>query len=306
VHPLHPFTSKERVVCLFCSFCWGCAVNALLSVDPIATWGIAWQYSLIALLILPYEVLIRVLVICPCCHTRTAGCGKADTPCAQTCRKTWIWTGWGTAMLITFTHLMWLLYALSQLWDDRAPDCNDAAGAGDDAEENELGSRNAYDASCGQTETRQWSIAWAQFVGTKALSLVLWFAIWTPMFLLCYPKDRDAWKRIHVGRDVCATPLEEWQAGWLCERWRCWAYPCWAGKCAGAPAGDAYGAGDDAELGGVLPDGGQQVLRAAGSNRTMIVYPDHPDFQAALEAKKKSLCEVKKLSRAAVFRIAVG
>jgi len=60
-HPLHPFTRAERLVVLTCSFCWAFLVKAMMHREPFVDTPWYVFYTVLALLVLPYEVLIRVL-----------------------------------------------------------------------------------------------------------------------------------------------------------------------------------------------------------------------------------------------------
>lgn len=82
-HPLHPFTRPERFVILLCSFCWAFYLNSLMHFPAIRSQHWVVRYTILALLVIPYEILIRVVAVCSCVQYDDSEHGQKKRRCFQ-------------------------------------------------------------------------------------------------------------------------------------------------------------------------------------------------------------------------------
>jgi hypothetical protein len=174
-HPLHPFTRAERLVVLTCSFCWAFLVKAMIHHQPLGVMPWYVFYTVVALLVLPYEVLIRVFAVCACVQYDESERGHVR-------RRRWLRCGRVVLGTLTAINVAMLSYGV---WTT-------------------LSIKRVEPYSLLR---HSWSTILA-----KLWALAVWFPLWLPVFLLWYNNHKAAWLAAHPAGHpchVCATSTED-------------------------------------------------------------------------------------------------
>lgn len=180
-HPLHPFTRSERTVVLTCSFCWAFMVKALMHTAPLTDKPWYVFYTVLALLVLPYEVLIRTFAVCSCVQ-------YDDSEKGDRRRRAWLCCGKVVLGTLTAFNLGFLAYGV---WT-----------------------------TVSVQRVKPYSLlrqSWSTIV-VKLWALVVWFPAWLPVFLLFYNGHKQDWLAAHPPGHpchVCATSTEDERASAL-------------------------------------------------------------------------------------------
>mmetsp|Transcript_4314 Transcript_4314/g.11038 ORF Transcript_4314/g.11038 Transcript_4314/m.11038 type:complete len:614 (+) Transcript_4314:244-2085(+) len=165
-HPLHPFTRAERVAVLVCSFCWAFFVKAVMHRDPLINQPWWVFYTVVALLVLPYEVLIRVFAVCSCVQYDESESGFRR-------RRAWICAGRAVLGVLTIFNVAFITYGVwTTVHIDRV---------------------KPY------SLLRQ---SWSTLV-VKLWALAVWFPSWLPIFLLFYNSHKQTWLEAHPPNHPC-------------------------------------------------------------------------------------------------------
>jgi hypothetical protein len=174
-HPLHPFTRPERLVVLTCSFCWAFLVKAVMHAEPLIDTPWYVFYTVVALLVLPYEVLIRSAVVCSCLQYDDSLEGHAR-------KRRWLLCGRCVLAVLTLINLAWLSWGV---WTTVSVE-----------------------------RVKPYSLlrqSWSTILA-KLWVFVLWFPTWLPVFLCFYNQHKTRWLEAHPPDDpchVCATSTED-------------------------------------------------------------------------------------------------
>lgn len=211
-HPLHPFTRPERAVILLCSFCFVrpsrlepergaggrgrgspcCALPAaahraqafflstFMKFPSVRAQPLLVRYTILAALVIPYEIFIRVIAVCACVQYDDSERGERKRRFVQR-------SGHCTLFIIMMLNVVWVLFGILELIG--APVWG--------MSRIELGLTT---------------------VAIRAWSLVLWAGQWTPVFLLFYNHDKELWLRKHPPgspQHVCAVTSRDADANFL-------------------------------------------------------------------------------------------
>lgn len=188
-HPLHPFTRAERLVVLTCSFCWAFLVKAMMHREPLISQPWYFFYTILALLVLPYEYLIRAFAVCSCFQYDHSEVGHRR-------RRAWLCCGRFVLALLTLFNIAFLSYGV---W-----------------------------VTVSVQRVRPYSLlrqSWSTIV-LKSWTLLVWFPTWLPVFLAFYNHHKQAWLEAHPPSHPChvaATSTEDGGASvlyWLLVAWQ--------------------------------------------------------------------------------------
>ncbi|KAJ1639892.1 hypothetical protein T492DRAFT_40937 [Pavlovales sp. CCMP2436] len=102
-HPLHPFTRPERLVILLCSFCWAFYLSSFMRFAVVRNQYWVVRYTILALLVIPYEILIRVIAVCACVQYDDSEQGMRK-------RRLWQRSGHFTLLIVMCLNLVWVVF----------------------------------------------------------------------------------------------------------------------------------------------------------------------------------------------------
>lgn len=198
-HKLHPFTKGERLLCLFCSTCWSFFTATTMRFvysefcgGPMLSECSYVQLILpalvLALLVIPFEIIIRVIVICPCCRESVLKLeGTEQEQEAIKRLEKQIKVGWYVGLSIVFMSLFWIAMGVMSMLQVFSPQ--------EYCDEN-------YDC------TADWFHLAAGTVYIKVFALVLWFPQWFIPFAIYYSADKKEFEEKFPGQS-CVTVSEE-------------------------------------------------------------------------------------------------
>jgi len=198
-HRLHPFSKKERALCLWCSCCWSFFTATMMRfvyVDvcggPLledCTWGETAIASIfLALLVVPFEILIRVLVICPCCRENALRAeGWPNEEEKVRALKWQLRTGWYTGLFLVLLSIAGVIVGLLSMLQVFSPRqfCDDSYDCEDD-----------------------WFHLGVTTVYIKVFALIMWFPQWFIPFTIFYKKDKAEFMEKFPGQR-CVEVSEE-------------------------------------------------------------------------------------------------
>lgn len=189
VHPLCPFSKKERLVVWICSlafnFVWTEVMNVQakkihdkLGKDPYMSYTIFLTKHIVTVL---YAVFIRQIVICPCLYEPIIRAAFDDethhtlSDAALAFRadklRTWKRRGDRTILILLLVHIAMIVFSIAFA-----------------ALSNRLGFLSAQNVGVPPGHIILFYIC-----ASEAFNFIFWFAKFTPLFLIKYPIDRAIW-----------------------------------------------------------------------------------------------------------------
>lgn len=165
VHPLHPYTRSDRVVVLVCSFCYAFFCKAFMHREPLADASWLFYYAVLLLVVIPFEVLIRVIVVCPCLRVRIVA---GDAPRGP---RTLVGLRLGRASLygVAAACVLFIASGVYTTVHARSPNA---------------------------VSLMRQSLTTVAFYG---VNLLLWPARMFPLFIWYYGRDKALWVERHLG-----------------------------------------------------------------------------------------------------------
>ena len=205
-HPHHPFTSTERVVVLWCSIFWAFFTNTIMEFytrgqNPSNGTGSYLAYiTILALLVIPYEILIRVVIICPCClHSELEATEVEEASKKHKTRSAL--KNWGRILLATLVimSVIWFTVGMLTAIGLHKTGFDGKRQKGDDV-------YSLDEAALLLLMVKAWQLG------------PMWCLQWTPVFLLWYNRDKSAWLAAHPDEGqsnrLCCVPTE------ACPAWK--------------------------------------------------------------------------------------
>jgi|MDSY01.1.fsa_nt_gb hypothetical protein len=199
-HPLHPFTRTERMVVLWCSIFWAFFTNTIMQFRLFqsahnwtenSTLAYLIYITILALLIIPYEILIRVIIICPCClggELRALGTGNTEEASQRRQERDSLKVaGRRILCVLVLLSVVWFSFGLIASLGLHKSGLDGKRQDGDEA-------YTLDEAAALLLLVKIWQLG------------PVWLLQWTPVFCLWYNRDKNAWIAAHPEGELYCTP----------------------------------------------------------------------------------------------------